>query len=234
MVVLDASACLHANSMKARDRFPTLLEVLSRQSASPVALHDFYVFLQRDGNEAALDFWLDVRCHESLCQAYVYSNDDSNSSMKAGQDEADNVQSLTLEEFGVAYTMEPNLSSRRSSAAVVEPVSHFSTGSVSTPVSRFRFGPEFSLRSRRGSLQLGPGLQTVSSRGISLDDLVASAKQIHERYLRPGHPEQIILPPAVQSAVPSFSESPGLASDAHRLLVMFSVPKGYVCVCDAR
>lgn len=36
----------------------------------PVDLYCFYLFLQREGGEDALDFWLDVQQHENLCRAY--------------------------------------------------------------------------------------------------------------------------------------------------------------------
>ncbi|KAL7412490.1 RGS domain-containing protein [Mrakia frigida] len=53
-----------------RDRLPTLDEVLLRKTRPPVDLFCFYIFLQREGNEDSLDFWLDVHQHENLCRAY--------------------------------------------------------------------------------------------------------------------------------------------------------------------
>jgi len=57
-----------ANSRKYR--LPTFLEVLSRKTRPPVDLFMFYLFLQREGAEDILDFWLDVQQHENLCRAY--------------------------------------------------------------------------------------------------------------------------------------------------------------------
>ncbi len=54
----------------ARDRLPTLAEVLARRTQAPVDLYCLYLFLQREGAEDALDFWLDVQQHENLCRAY--------------------------------------------------------------------------------------------------------------------------------------------------------------------
>lgn len=34
----------------------------------PVDLYCYYLFLQREGSEDTLDFWLDVQQHENLCQ----------------------------------------------------------------------------------------------------------------------------------------------------------------------
>jgi hypothetical protein len=53
-----------------RDRLPTLQEVLSRSTRPPVDLYCYYLFLQREGSEDMLDFWLDVHQHENLVRAY--------------------------------------------------------------------------------------------------------------------------------------------------------------------
>ncbi|KAF8901177.1 RGS domain-containing protein [Gymnopilus junonius] len=57
-----------ANSRK--NRLPSFTEVLSRRTRPPVDLFMFYLFLQREGAEDILDFWLDVQQHENLCRAY--------------------------------------------------------------------------------------------------------------------------------------------------------------------
>ncbi|KAA1477963.1 hypothetical protein DENSPDRAFT_787351 [Dentipellis sp. KUC8613] len=53
-----------------KDRLPSFTEVLSRRTRPPVDLFMFYLFLQREGAEDILDFWLDVQQHENLCRAY--------------------------------------------------------------------------------------------------------------------------------------------------------------------
>lgn len=53
-----------------RKRLPTLAEVLARRTLPPVDLYCYYLYLQREGSEDALDFWLDVQQHENLCRAY--------------------------------------------------------------------------------------------------------------------------------------------------------------------
>ncbi|KAF8314999.1 regulator of G protein signaling superfamily [Clavulina sp. PMI_390] len=45
-------------------------QVLFRKTRPPVDLFMFYLFLQREGAEDVLDFWLDVQQHENLCRAY--------------------------------------------------------------------------------------------------------------------------------------------------------------------
>ncbi|GAA5853185.1 hypothetical protein JCM8547_000232 [Rhodosporidiobolus lusitaniae] len=53
-----------------RNRLPSLAEVLRRSTRPPVDLYCYYLFLQREGSEDTLDFWLDVQQHENLCRAY--------------------------------------------------------------------------------------------------------------------------------------------------------------------
>ncbi|KAM0790982.1 hypothetical protein ACM66B_004283 [Microbotryomycetes sp. NB124-2] len=53
-----------------RNRLPALAEVLRRSTRPPVDLYCYYLFLQREGSEDSLDFWLDVQQHENLCRAY--------------------------------------------------------------------------------------------------------------------------------------------------------------------
>ncbi|KAJ7054100.1 RGS domain-containing protein [Mycena amicta] len=53
-----------------QNRLPSFTEVLSRRTRPPVDLFMFYLFLQREGAEDILDFWLDVQQHENLCRAY--------------------------------------------------------------------------------------------------------------------------------------------------------------------
>ncbi|KAK8846612.1 hypothetical protein IAR55_005698 [Kwoniella newhampshirensis] len=52
------------------NRLPTLQEVLDRRTRPPLDLFCFYIFLQRESSEDALDFWLDVQQHENMCKAY--------------------------------------------------------------------------------------------------------------------------------------------------------------------
>ncbi|CAG8708799.1 15880_t:CDS:2, partial [Cetraspora pellucida] len=55
-----------------RDKLPTLQEVLSRKTAPPVCLYNFYLYM-RDREQASeyLDFYLDVLEHENICKAFV-------------------------------------------------------------------------------------------------------------------------------------------------------------------
>ncbi|GAA6043941.1 hypothetical protein JCM8097_000914 [Rhodosporidiobolus ruineniae] len=58
------------NQPMVRNRLPSLAEVLRRGTRPPVDLYCYYLFLQREGSEDQLDFWLDVSQHENLCRAY--------------------------------------------------------------------------------------------------------------------------------------------------------------------
>ncbi|RGB43924.1 RGS domain-containing protein [Rhizophagus diaphanus] len=61
----------HYHSYKL-DRLPTLQEVLSRKTAPPVCLFNFYLYMRdRENISEYLDFYLDVLEHEILCKAYV-------------------------------------------------------------------------------------------------------------------------------------------------------------------
>lgn len=60
------------DTTKARQRLPTLFEVLNRRTQSPVDLWSFYVFMREQYRGVDyLDFWLDVIQHLSLCRHYV-------------------------------------------------------------------------------------------------------------------------------------------------------------------
>ena len=52
------------------DPHPTPTCVVLRSPRSFISLHNRSLFLQREGAEDILDFWLDVQQHENLCRAY--------------------------------------------------------------------------------------------------------------------------------------------------------------------
>lgn len=41
-----------------------------RRTRAPLDLYCFYIFLQQENAEDALDCWLDMQQHENLCRAY--------------------------------------------------------------------------------------------------------------------------------------------------------------------
>lgn len=62
----------HEHRSSGNNTLPTLNEVLSRQTAAPVDLFSFYIYM-RDQQRSVdyLDFWLDVTQHMSLCRHFV-------------------------------------------------------------------------------------------------------------------------------------------------------------------
>lgn len=53
-------------------RLPTLGEILSNKTKSPVNLYTFYLYMQYvENNVDLLDFWLDLIAHLNLCKHYV-------------------------------------------------------------------------------------------------------------------------------------------------------------------
>ena len=49
------------------------MSYLSTDTRPPVDLYCYYLFLQREGSEDSLDFWLDVQQHENLCKRELSS-----------------------------------------------------------------------------------------------------------------------------------------------------------------
>lgn len=58
-----------------RSRLPELSDVLMRRTRAPLDLYCFYIFLQQENAEDALDCWLDMQQHENLCRAYFKVSD---------------------------------------------------------------------------------------------------------------------------------------------------------------
>lgn len=59
-------------------RLPTLGEILSNKTKSPINLHTFYLYMKHvEGDEHYLDFWFDLINHLNLCKHYVRGLRDS-------------------------------------------------------------------------------------------------------------------------------------------------------------
>lgn len=56
-----------------RDRDTVLTTCTAPDTRPPVDLYCYYLFLQREGNEDSLDFWLDTQAHENLCESRARS-----------------------------------------------------------------------------------------------------------------------------------------------------------------
>lgn len=55
----------------AKQRLPTLLEVLQGKSGAPLSYESFYEYLQLSWNEDAMEFWVEAQRHEKLCVQYI-------------------------------------------------------------------------------------------------------------------------------------------------------------------
>jgi hypothetical protein len=241
-----------------RNRLPTLAEVLARRTLPPVDLYCYYLFLQREGSEDSLDFWLDVQQHENLCRAYFKDL------RKSGRHVREDWPGYYREarERGSIYTRVTGIELERDYGEKEEiereggessmgghGYGRASDGEWHLPAPgqpRFPGDPDFyngrqssSDRAERRSnlFKRGSIAPTVLSRttAITRTDLVASAERIYARYLLPGSEKEIYLPP--QLRINSFPLSSSSAPDFHdeeqqqalaRVPDMFHSQKEYV------
>ena len=203
-----------------RQRLPTLAEVLARHTLAPVDLYCFYLYLQREGAEDSLDFWLDVQQHETLCKSYFQDLRKSGKSIqeewpgyfrearergsiytKYHEDEFHSVDAAELEKRIKTQTQYAAQQSQQRASFDEYGERTSQTGP------RFPGDPDFPVegktsRSERRSIlakraSLAP---TVISRNaaITRTDLIASAERIYARYLLPGSEKEIYLPSALR------------------------------------
>ncbi|TIA79666.1 hypothetical protein E3P98_03167 [Wallemia ichthyophaga] len=206
-------------------RLPTLAEVLSRKTKPPVDLFCLYLFLQREGSEDALDFWLDTQQHENLCRAYFK---DIRKSGRLIQDvwpeylsSARSKGSIYSNLIGLAEPSN-NFDRNRLSPSPINNQSRSSTslqsGHREQPVALDNFLLDASNNSNKQNLSTSDfdpekSVNTLVSKRkdskrnpttiprnavISHGDLFDSAERIYFRYLAPGSDKEIYLPPALR------------------------------------
>lgn len=203
-----------------RHRLPTLAEVLARRTLPPVDLYCYYLFLQREGSEDSLDFWLDVQQHENLCRAYFKDL------RKNGRHVREDWPGYYREarERGSIYTRVTGIELERDYGDEKETMEEETVNGGNGYNNRASDGewndlqapnqpwlngdPDQSGRQssssraeRRSNLfKRGSIAPTVMSRttAISRLDLVASAERIYARYLLPGSEKEIYLPPQLR------------------------------------
>jgi len=107
-----------ANSRK--DRLPSFTEVLSRRTRPPVDLFMFYLFLQREGAEDILDFWLDVQQHENLCRAYFKDVRKSGRTIKEDWPQYWDYARRRGSIYGTVVGLNPQTGTKRSTASTGE------------------------------------------------------------------------------------------------------------------
>ncbi|EPQ31710.1 uncharacterized protein PFL1_01043 [Pseudozyma flocculosa PF-1] len=211
-------------SSKTRKRLPTLAEVLARRTSPPVDLYCFYLFLQREGSEDSLDFWLDVQQHENLCRAYFKDLRKSGKSVRDDwplyyreakergsiYNKVNGINEEGFEEFpsqgGPAGGS--SIGHGRGAGAETPDFSNLShgieattTGERPTNGPRFPGDPDYLAQQTRAErkhmlAKRASVAPTVISRSTAITriDLVASAERIYARYLLPGSEKEIYLP----------------------------------------
>lgn len=215
-----------------RNRLPTLAEVLARRTLPPVDLYCYYLFLQREGSEDSLDFWLDVQQHENLCRAYFkdlrksgrHVRDDWPGYYREARERGSIYTRVTGIELERDYGDKEEISDDTHGERNGGGYGRASDGEWNLPAPgqpRFPGDPDYAGRQsssdraeRRSTLfKRGSIAPTVLPRStaISRIDLVASAERIYARYLLPGSEKEIYLPP--QLRINSFPLSSSSAPD---------------------
>lgn len=201
----------------ARNRLPSLFEVLSRRTLAPVDLFAFYIYM-RDQQRSVdyLDFWLDVAQHMSLCRHYVR---ELRRSVMIGTPEGDKSaskrSSAILESMGnldhpaagpsTLMTEKEKNSDAQMSAFLREDngvgIGHSPSGSFGSHASANGNNRSGSGDRPRPSFMNSPREPTTDSNSpahtVARADIRASAEKILYTYLLPGAEREIILPHAI-------------------------------------
>lgn len=106
-----------------KNRLPSFTEVLSRRTRPPVDLFMFYLFLQREGAEDILDFWLDVQQHENLCRAYFKDVRKSGRTIKEDWPQYWDYARRRGSIYGTVVGLNPHTGTKRSTASTGEMLS---------------------------------------------------------------------------------------------------------------
>ncbi|KAI0083877.1 RGS domain-containing protein [Irpex rosettiformis] len=194
-----------------KNRLPSFTEVLSRRTRPPVDLFMFYLFLQREGAEDILDFWLDVQQHENLCRAYFKDVRKSGRTIRDDWPEYWDYARRRGSIYGTVVGLNPQTGTKRSTTSTAEGLSEQDRRNLSSmeeksprsptpgnPVSPTtavasteppRSTTPFSLSGRTPTLfarrvSRAPTIIPRSS-AISRQDLIQSAERIYLRYLSP-------------------------------------------------
>jgi len=198
-----------------RNRLPSFTEVLSRRTRPPVDLFMFYLFLQREGAEDVLDFWLDVQQHENLCRAYFKDVRKSGRTVREDWPEYWDYARRRGSIYGTVVGMNPHMGTKRSTASTADLMSDQDRHNLATvdnekagrsPSPRImstspgthtavaseppRSTTPFSLSGRTPTLfnmRRASRAPTIIPRSAAINrqDLIASAERIYLRYLSP-------------------------------------------------
>jgi len=209
----------------ARNRLPTLFEVLSRRTLPPVDLFSFYIYM-RDQQRSVdyLDFWLDVAQHMSLCRHYVR---ELRRSVMIGTPDLERASSkrssMILENMG---DLEPRIAGPSMLATEKEKnqdaqLSNFlredTHDSPHSGYAAMRPSPQFSNSHDVTTDSNSPGHTVARS------DIKASAEKILYTFLLPGAEREITLPGSITEDVTRAIEDEGRDDPE-----VFDVAKDYV------
>lgn len=194
-----------------KNRLPSFTEVLSRRTRPPVDLFMFYLFLQREGSEDILDFWLDVQQHENLCRAYFKDVRKSGRTIRDDWPEYWDYARRRGSIYGTVVGLNPPTGTKRSTAstgdvlseqdrqnlaaagdekAARSPSPRLTSAGTAVATEPPRSTTPFSLSGRTPTLfniKRASRAPTVIPRSaaITRQDLIASAERIYFRYLSP-------------------------------------------------
>ncbi|KAF7795451.1 hypothetical protein EIP86_006612 [Pleurotus ostreatoroseus] len=195
-----------------KNRLPSFTECVCSLPVSTSSLTALSLFLQREGAEDILDFWLDVQQHENLCRAYFKDVRKSGRTIREDWPEYWDYARRRGSIYGTVVGLNPNMNVKRSTAstgavslqdkfnladekAARSPSPGPGIGSSTSPMTATspdapRSSTPFSLSGRTPTLfnhkraSRAPTIIPRSS-AISRQDLIASAERIFYRYLSP-------------------------------------------------
>lgn len=198
-----------------KNRLPSFAEVLARRTRPPVDLFMFYLFLQREGAEDILDFWLDVQQHENLCRAYFKDVRKSGRAIKDDWPEYWDYARRRGSIYGTVVGLNPQMATKRSTTSTSEllteqdrlnlaaaderaarsPSPRMPAATPATVVGddygqqQPRSSTPFSLSGRTPTLfnkRISRAPTVIPrSAAVTKQDLIASAEHIYYRYLSP-------------------------------------------------
>lgn len=167
------------------------------------------MFLQREGAEDILDFWLDVQQHENLCRAYFKDVRKSGRTIREDWPEYWDYARRRGSIYGTVVGLNPHTGTKRSTASTGEMLSDHDRANLATTDEKAARSPSphmasspgtavdpprsttpFSLSGRTPTLfnaRRASRAPTVIPRtsAITRQDLIASAERIYFRYLSP-------------------------------------------------
>ncbi|CAB4389746.1 regulator of G protein signaling superfamily [Rhizophagus irregularis] len=209
-----------------RDRLPTLQEVLSRKTAPPVCLYNFYLYMRdREKVSEYLDFYLDVLEHEVLCKAYLKDL------KKLGLDVDDEYPEYERYRPGGSKSEKDKLRPSATNVGVQRHTSSASRGSDITIIDDPPSRPESpssshiieisnenkqrplthrdSVRSNRTNTTTGNFSIYNRERPFTREDLRESAERIYYKYIYEGSEKEIILSDHIREKISHAIEEEG-------------------------